>query len=197
MAGRELGIWLQQQRTSDRFVQKPAQLQVVRRKCQFVAITPGGKEKTEMYTQHSGFLWGFLKDWFLSRLTPSADGTGILWIPGGYRAKQSSAAPVSTGEPVEPQTVIRDSKRLQGPKKETQQTSQTEILYPQAQKDTSLLLVWKAPGISPPGWLVTVFPCTVTGRGGWFFKWANYDKAVTKYTRKQGIMAQSKEWNKS
>lgn len=141
MAGTELGIWLQQQRTSDRFVQKPAQLQVVRRKCQFVAITPGGKEKTEMYTQHSRFLWGFLKDWFLSRLTPSADGTGILWIPGGYRAKQSSAAPVSTGEPVEPQTVIRDSKRLQGPKKETQQTSQTEILYPQAQKDTSLLLV--------------------------------------------------------
>lgn len=76
MAGRELGIWLQQQRTSDRFVQKPAQLQVVRRKCQFVAITLGGKEKTEMYTQHSRFVgasWrtGFCLAWLRVLMEPA------------------------------------------------------------------------------------------------------------------------------
>lgn len=37
-------------------------------------------------------LGGYLREWFLSCLTQSTDGTGILWMPRDYRKQESSAA---------------------------------------------------------------------------------------------------------
>lgn len=115
MARRELGIWC-----SSREPQTASYRSQHSRKWSggsaSLWLSPW-QGKRRLCTQRSRFLGGFLKDWFLSYLTPSADGTGILWMPGSYRAKQSSAAPFSTGEPSEPRTAIRDSARLQGPEK--------------------------------------------------------------------------------
>lgn len=55
-------------------------------------FSPEGKEKSGACIQNSGFLEGCPRYWFLSHLTQSADGTGIIWIPVDHENEEKQRA---------------------------------------------------------------------------------------------------------